>query len=132
MRARQIQLDAMTRTSQVTLQPRVQSAYDHRLGISGPGPAAGIKEELMIEVMNSVGAILSFDGRVIEQFPLSGSPQRVHIHQLEAIEVKERRKGLELSWKTRTMPFTMANIDPSARAAVDQFVAQVKAARGLP
>jgi hypothetical protein len=86
----------------------------------------------MIEVMNSVGAILSFDGRVIEQFQLSGSPQRVHIHQLEAIEVKERRKGLEISWKTRTMPFTMANIDPGARAAVDQFVAQVKAARGLP
>jgi hypothetical protein len=90
-------------------------------------------EELMIEVMNSVGSILSFDGRVIEEFSNLGSgSSRVHIHQVEGIEVKERRKGLEIFWKTRYKPFTLTGLDPSARAAVDQFVAQVKAARGLP
>ena len=88
----------------------------------------------MIEVMNSIGNVLSFDGRVIEIFECSGQLKstRMHIQHLEAIGVHVRRKGLEIRCTSVfKQQMQIVHVDPSAQATVDELVAQVKAVRGL-
>lgn len=83
----------------------------------------------MIEVTNSVGAILAFDGRVIEDFNLQSS-KRIHINHVKSIEVKEGRKGdLWINVRTPWQQIDLTKIDPSQQGVVDEFVAQVNAAR---
>lgn len=82
----------------------------------------------MVEVVNSNGLILSFDGRVIEKF--DNSNQRVHVKHVKSVEVKEGRKGdLEIRVPALYTLLTLMKIDPDQRGAVDEFVAQVNAAR---
>ena len=82
----------------------------------------------MVEVTNSVGFILAFDGRIIENFHNGGS-DRFHINQVKAIEVEENKKGemwIKVHAKNRISNLT--DIDPSNRGLVDEFVSQVNAA----
>ena len=84
----------------------------------------------MIEVTNSLGHILAFDGRVFELFNGGSGITRVHINQMESIEVKENNKGvLQILGQTKVGIFVFVNIEPSQRGAVDDLVAQFNAAR---
>jgi hypothetical protein len=81
----------------------------------------------MIEVTNSIGQILAFDGRVLELF---GMDKRIHIRQLTSIEAEENKKGvLQITGSSRIGFFAFVGIDPSQRANVGEFIRQVNAAR---
>ncbi len=81
----------------------------------------------MIEISNSVGWTVMFDGRIIEKF--DSSNMRMHINNVKKIEVTEGRKGLGIIVTGRWGGgFNMTQIDANNRSAVDEFVAQVNAA----
>ena len=85
----------------------------------------------MLEITNSTGDILSFDGRVVELFGKSEDSKRVHARLVKNVEIKEGRKGdLEIRIQGHVAYFVLIKIDPSQRGAVEAFVAQVNSARG--
>ena len=82
----------------------------------------------MVEVTNSVGFILSFDGRIIENFHNGGS-DRFHINQVNEVEVEENKKGeMWIKVKAKNRISNLTDIDPSKRGLVEEFVPQVNAA----
>lgn len=81
----------------------------------------------IIEITNTNGSIISFDGRVIELF-ISQASDRFHVKQLKSIRVKERRSGkMEIQGVAFTS-LVFVNIDPSQKAEVDNFISQVQSA----
>ncbi|MBR33433.1 MAG: hypothetical protein CMN77_19195 [Spirochaetaceae bacterium] len=86
------------------------------------------QEICMVEVTNSVGFILSFDGRIIENFHNGGS-DRFHINQVNEVEVEENKKGeMWIKVKAKNRISNLTDIDPSKRGLVEEFVSQVNAA----
>lgn len=82
----------------------------------------------MIEVTNWAGFVLSFDGRVVEEFQQQDS-KRIHINHVKKVEVKEGRKGrLRMVVHAQFTMLTLDRIEPDQRTAIDDFVAQVTAA----
>lgn len=83
----------------------------------------------MIEIANSVGWIISFDGRIIENFS-TGDNVRMHINNVKKIEIKEERGGYLGIMVTGRWGggFNLPKIDPSHRSAIEDLVTQVNAA----
>jgi hypothetical protein len=79
----------------------------------------------MIEIKNAQGWIITFDGRVIEIFQGRES-QRFHGTHIKKIEMVERKNSIEISGMTVNVPFMFMSIDPSQKAVVEEFIAQVK------
>ena len=82
----------------------------------------------MIEIANSVGWTVSFDGRILETFSTNNT--RMHINNVKKIEVKEERNNFIGIMVTGRWGggFLMSKFDPGTRSAVDDLVAQVNAA----
>lgn len=81
----------------------------------------------MIEITNSVGWVISFDGRVLETFSTDNT--RMHINGIKAIEIRQGKKGdlwvmVAGRWSGG---FSFNGIDPGKRSEVDELVAQVNA-----
>lgn len=81
----------------------------------------------MIELKNTLGSIIAFDGRVIELF-ITQSSERYHVKHLRRIELKEKKKGLTIMGTTDSTAFFIAKIDPKHRDAVDKLIAEVEKA----
>ena len=83
----------------------------------------------MIELTNSAGYILSFDGRVIENFYNAGN-MRMHISHVQNVEVEENKKGqLWIKIKGHNQVCNLMDIDPENRGLVEEFVSQINSAR---
>ncbi|MCB9195312.1 MAG: hypothetical protein H6598_03725 [Flavobacteriales bacterium] len=81
----------------------------------------------MIEIKNTLGSIIAFDGRIIELF-ITQSSERYHVKQLRRIELIEKKKGLQIMGTTNSAAFFIAKIDPKFRDEVNKFIAQVEKA----
>jgi len=82
----------------------------------------------MIELINEVGFVLSFDGRVLEMFSSTGT--RIHVRHVKRVKLKERKGKYELSVESLVGQLVMMmKIDPSQRPVIDQLLAALNAAR---
>jgi hypothetical protein len=79
----------------------------------------------MIEITNSVGFTVSFDGRVIEAFGTTCT--RMHINNVKSVELKEGRKGELGIFVTGRWSggFSVPGFDPSDRSTIEDLVAQI-------
>ncbi|MCB1169932.1 MAG: hypothetical protein KDK25_06335 [Leptospiraceae bacterium] len=83
----------------------------------------------MMEITNSQGYILAFDGRIIEIFTRSEN-MRIHIDHVESVEVDENKKGLLwIKVKTRHKIGNLPEIAAEKRPEVDEFVSMVNKAK---
>ena len=83
----------------------------------------------MIEITNSEGYILAFDGRIIEIFTRSDNT-RIHINHVEAAEVDENKKGLLwIKIKTRHKVANLPDIHGEKRTAVNELISRINEAR---
>ncbi len=83
----------------------------------------------MIEITNSEGYILAFDGRIIEIFTRSDN-MRIHINHVEAAEVDENKKGLLwIKIKTRHKVANLPDIHGEKRTAVNELISRINEAR---
>jgi len=86
----------------------------------------------MIEVVLTKGTrILSFDGRVLEDFyVMSQNSQRIHVRHVDRVEIKEGRKGARTLDVRSVGRVILIKLDEAEWGPVDQLVAQLNAARG--
>lgn len=83
----------------------------------------------MIEISNKYNCILSFDGRVVEDFGLNSS-KRIHVRQVKSVQVKEKKKGYLVSvFSHGGSSASISEVDHDQRGAIDQLVAALDAAR---
>ena len=82
----------------------------------------------MVEVVLASKNILSFDGRVLEEFGTTG--KRIHVRHISGVKIKEKKKGRGILQVAVLFTPISVIFDESQRASVDQLVSELNAAIG--
>ena len=80
----------------------------------------------MVEVVTAGKNILSFDGRVLEEFGTGA--KRVHVRHMKDVNIKEKRKGRCILQVGAVFTPMSIIFEENERALIDQLVSELNAA----